>query len=379
MMSYIRSHLGAKLFLSYVLVILVGMITIATAVELTAPSAFDRHLATMSTMMSNMMQSGTQDLEQDLFENYRDAVTESIALAAAAAAAVAVLASVLISRQVMSPVQNMMKASQRIAEGNYGERVPVSADIHKKGHDELAMLAISFNQMAASLQQTEEIRIRMIGDVTHELRTPLTTIKGVMEALIDEVISPNKVTFNQIYREADRLQNLVNDLQELSRVEAGAYELNIQPVPVSTILETILPRLALQYDEKNVALKTEIESSHLAVLADQDRTKQVIINLLGNALQYTPPGGTVLLEVNHEKDKIRFSITDNGIGFSPEHRAHLFKRFYRVDKSRSRAGGGSGIGLTISQYLVEAQGGRIWADSPGVGKGSTFGFTLPAV
>ena len=377
MLSYIRSHLGVKLFLSYLIVILVGVIALATTVEFTAPSAFDRHLAAMSSMMSNMIQETTLNLEEDLFENYRSAVTESMAIAAGIAAAVAVLVSVLITQQVIAPVRHMMEASQRIAEGHYDERVQVRGDLSKQDQDELSLLALSFNQMATSLQQTEEIRMRMIADVAHELRTPLTTIKGTMEALIDEVVQPEKEIFYQIHTEAGRLQNLVKDLQELSRIEAGAYELNIQPLPVSELLDMTIPRLSIQYNEKNVILEINLSSDQFVVNSDPDRTVQILINLLGNALQYTPEGGRVKLNIKKQNREILFSVIDTGIGFTAEHKPHLFKRFYRVDKSRSRIGGGSGIGLTISKYLVEKQGGQIWAESPGLDKGSTFSFTLP--
>ncbi|MFN2176614.1 MAG: sensor histidine kinase [Anaerolineales bacterium] len=377
MLSYIRSHLGVKLFLSYLIVILVGVIALATTVEFTAPSAFDRHLAAMSSMMSNMIKETTLNLEEDLFENYRSAVTESMAIAAGIAAAVAVLVSVLITQQVIAPVRHMMEASQRIAEGYYDERVQVRGDLSKQDQDELSLLALSFNQMATSLQQTEEIRMRMIADVAHELRTPLTTIKGTMEALIDEVVQPEKEIFYQIHTEAGRLQNLVKDLQELSRIEAGAYELNIQPLPVSELLDMTIPRLSIQYNEKNVILEINLSSDQFVVNSDPDRTVQILINLLGNALQYTPEGGRVKLNIKKQDREILFSVIDTGIGFTAEHKPHLFKRFYRVDKSRSRIGGGSGIGLTISKYLVEKQGGQIWAESPGLDKGSTFSFTLP--
>jgi len=378
MLSYIRSHLGVKLFLSYIIVIMVGVIALATTVEFTAPTAFDRHLAAMSAMMSNMMTESTLSLEQDLFQNYRAAVTESLSIATVIAAAVAALVSFLISRQVVAPVRNMMTASQRIAQGRYDERVQVRGDLSRRDQDELSLLALSFNQMASSLEKTEEIRSRMIGDVAHELRTPLTTIKGTMEALIDEVISPDKSTYFQIYREADRLQNIVDDLQELSRVEAGAYELGIKSIAVTSLLDSTIPKLALQYDEKNVDLEVNVQSDQLKVQADPHRTNQILINLLGNALQYTPQGGHVRLDVRPGDNEILFSVSDDGLGFTAEHKLHLFKRFYRVDKSRSRTGGGSGIGLTISQYFVEAQGGQIWADSPGLGKGATFTFSLPA-
>ncbi|MFN2127082.1 MAG: sensor histidine kinase, partial [Anaerolineales bacterium] len=128
---------------------------------------------------------------------------------------------------------------------------------------------------------------------------------------------------------------------------------------------------------KNVILEINLSSDQFVVNSDPDRTVQILINLLGNALQYTPEGGRVKLNIKKQDREILFSVIDTGIGFTAEHKPHLFKRFYRVDKSRSRIGGGSGIGLTISKYLVEKQGGQIWAESPGLDKGSTFSFTLP--
>jgi two-component system sensor histidine kinase BaeS len=377
MISFIRRHLGAKLFISYLIVILVGVVVLGTAAELVVPSAFDHHLAAMNSMMQQMMGRSSPGLRGDLFENFRAAVTEALTFAALAAFLAAVLVSLLVSRQVVAPVRAMMSASQRIAEGNYTERVHVSGDLSKGEQDELAQLALSFNQMAAKLQQTENMRRQLIGDVAHELRTPLTAIKGSMEGLIDGVLPADAETYQTIHREADRLQRLVNDLQELSRVESGAFDLDRQSVKVSDLVDSAVARLGKQFEEKDVTLETEVPSGLPQVFVDKDRIDQVLLNLVGNALQYTPSGGKVTISAHAQDDEIHIAVADTGIGIPPEHLPHLFTRFYRVDKSRSRARGGSGIGLTIAKHLVEAHDGRIWAVSSGSGQGSTFIFTLP--
>jgi histidine kinase len=239
-------------------------------------------------------------------------------------------------------------------------------------------LAQAFNQMAERLENTERMRSQLLGDVSHELRTPLTAIKGSMEALVDGVLPAEPATFIQIEQEADRLQRLVNDLQELSRVEARAYELNLAPISLSELAQAAVERVSPQFQQKRVALRLSLPPDVPAVPADPDRLLQVLINLLSNACQYTPAGGEVCLQAVFQKNEVLISVMDNGVGIPAEHLPHLFTRFYRVDPSRSRqAGGGSGIGLTIAKHLVEAHGGRIWAKSEGEGKGSTFTFTIP--
>jgi signal transduction histidine kinase len=378
MLGTIRRHLWIKLFLSYLVVILVGTVVVASTAELVVPTAFDRHLAVMSSMMSNMMGGTVQTLDKSLYTNFRAAVTEALGVASLAATVMAVITSLFVSRQVVAPVQAMMAASQRIADGNYAERVQVPGDIHKGEQDELGQLALRFNQMAARLEQTENMRRQLIGDVTHELRTPLTTIKGFMEGLMDGVLPASDETYTQIYHEADRLQRLVNDLQELSRVEAGAYELHLKRAGLAEVVQATIARLERQFEEKGVALEAQVPADLPLIRMDSDRIGQVLLNLVGNALQYTPAGGRVHIQVVHQPGEVQVAVADTGIGIPPEHLPHLFTRFYRVDKSRARSGGGSGIGLTIARHLVEAHGGRIWAESHGAGKGSRFTFTLPA-
>ncbi len=374
MLSRMRRHLSWKLFLSYLVVMLVGIVILATAVELAVPTAFERHMADMTQMMGGM--GGM--MEMDLFANFRRAVTEALILAVSAASLAAVVLSLFVSRRVVLPVQEMEAASERIADGHYDERVGVPGKASGGNLDELGRLAVSFNQMAGRLEQTEAMRRELVGNVAHELRTPLTSIKGYMEGLIDGVLPAKAATFQQVYREADRLQRLVYDLQELSRVEGGAIDLTLRPTPVARLAETVRVRLGRQFEEKGVALEMDLADGLPAVRADEDRIGQVLLNLVGNALQYTPPGGRVRLSARREGAQVRFLVADTGVGIPAEHLPHVFERFYRVDKSRSRAGGGSGIGLTIARHLVEAHGGEMRAASEGPGHGSTFSFTLPA-
>jgi histidine kinase len=283
----------------------------------------------------------------------------------------ALLVSLFLSRRIVAPVRTLTVASQHIAEGHYDERVQVN------GSDEIAQLARRFNQMAMQLEQVESMRRQLIGDVTHELRTPLTSIKGYMEGLVDGVLPSTPETFDQIHHEADRLSRLVDDLQELSRVEANAYSLDIHPVSVSSLVQTSVKRLSPQATAKRITLHSNLPADLPSIQAEEDRITQVLVNLVANAIQYTPEGGEVTISAARHSDEIYISVGDTGIGIPPEHIANLFTRFYRVDKSRSRnAGGGSGIGLTIAKHLVEAHGGHIWAESKGEGQGSTFTFSL---
>ena len=194
---------------------------------------------------------------------------------------------------------------------------------------------------------------------------------------MDGVLPANSETYQEIYREADRLQNLVIDLQELSRVESHSVPMEFVEADLNNLVAAVVARLKHQFAEKDVMLETNIPATLPKLRISEDRIIQVLTNLVGNALQYTPPGGKVAIQAKTILNFVQVEVTDNGIGIPKEHLPHLFTRFYRVDKSRSRPGGGSGIGLTISKHLVEAHGGQIWAESEGLNQGSRFTFTLP--
>jgi histidine kinase len=374
MISFIRRHLAVKLFISYLVIVLVGAIILVAATRLTVPEAFNRHMGGGLTTGVGMMQGqgAGRIVVSDLFANFQASFNEALVLALAAAGLAAMLVSLLFSRGIVAPVRRMTTVSQHIVDGHYSERVQTD------NHDELGQLAHSFNQMAESLEQVELMRRQLIADVSHELRTPLTAIQGSMEGLLDGVLPAVPETYQQIHQEAGRLARLVDDLQELSRVEAGASQLEIKPAQVGSLILTTIKRLTPQAGKKNIDLSADLPKDLPLVLVDEARITQVLTNLVSNALQYTPQGGKIHILARQIKDEVQVSITDTGIGIPSEHMAHLFTRFYRVDKSRSRqAGGGSGIGLTIARHLVESHGGRLWVESPGAGQGSTFFFTLP--
>ncbi|HXF82842.1 MAG TPA: ATP-binding protein [bacterium] len=360
-------RLGPKLFISYVLIVVVGSVVLWVTAEAVAPTAFSRHLMAMVRVMGQPQMMG------DLFAAFLRAMNTALAVAAAAAFLSAVAVSIFVTRRIVAPVRAMMTASARIADGRYGERVPVTSD------DELGELAGQFNRMAGALEQVERMRRDLIADVAHELRTPLASIDGYLEALIDGVLPAEPETFQRIRREASRLQRLVSDLQELSRVEAGQVPVLPQPVEVRELVEAAAARMRPQFEDKGVVLAVEIPRDLPRVLADPDRIGQVLTNLLGNALQHTPEGGRVTIQARWEQGMVAIAVADTGAGIAAEHLPHLFDRFYRVDPSRARSSGGSGIGLTIARHLVEAHGGAIRAESPGPGRGATFTFTLPPV
>ena len=374
MSNYINRRLGLKLLLSYLVVIFVGIVVLVIASQFTVPSAFGRHMQGMGMMMGQGPVLGQNEMPTGLYREFRLSFFEALNYAVLAAIIAAVAVGIFFSRRVIAPLRAVMAATQHISDGHYDERVQVD------GTDEISQLASHFNQMAEKLEQVESMRRRLIGDVAHELRTPLTVIKGSMEGLMDGVLPATSDTYSEIHREAERLNHLVDDLQELSRVEAQAYQLDIRPVDVFNLVATVVKRLGHQFEDKRVTLTSSLSREPMHLLADEDRAVQILTNLIGNSLQYTPSGGQVSLDVNRVGNEAQFLIKDTGIGIPPEHLAHIFDRFYRVDKSRSRKnGGGSGIGLTIARYLVEAQGGRIWAESEGESKGSVFAFTLPLV
>jgi signal transduction histidine kinase len=381
-MNILRSRLGLKLFASYFLVIVIGMGAVWVATRFTVPRSYQRHLFFMEqnlgagngTGMGPMMGQGFgpgAGMMSQFYQDYQASFNESLIVAVSAATLVALIASLIISRNIVAPVRSMTNASGRISEGHYDERVIL------QGNDELSQLAKSFNQMAEQLEQVESMRRQLIGDVAHELRTPLTAIKGSAEALMDGVLPASEETYLQIHAEAERLSHLVDDLQELSRVESRATQLDIHPADSTALIQTVTKRLQHQFDEKRVTLTSNLPHDPIMVLADGDRVIQVLTNLIGNALQYTPENGNVTVSIERDKNEARISVRDTGFGIPAEHLMHIFDRFYRVDKSRSRAHGGSGIGLTIAKHLVEAHCGKIWAESAGENKGSAFIFTLP--
>lgn len=377
-MRWPRPRLWTKLLVSHAVTVFVGLVTLFLAASAVGPDLFTNQMVRMmGPGMHGMMGTGgtmTTAMQPALDAAFRLSLTQSLLVAVVAAALVALVVSAFVARQIARPIGRMLTATRRIAAGHYAERVPIEP---ANAGDELGELATSFNEMASSLEQAERRRLELVGNVAHELRTPIATLEGYLEGLLDGVIEPSAETWARLHDEAGRLRRLVDDLQQLSRAEARQMSLVVRPVAPVDVVRAAIDRLSMSFDEKGLTLRMAVPSDLPKVLADADRAIQVLTNLLTNALRYTPPGGSVAVSAETVDNAVAFHVQDTGIGFAPELRDRLFERFYRVDKSRSRALGGPGIGLTIAKALVETMGGQIWAESAGPGKGSCFSFTLP--
>jgi two-component system, OmpR family, phosphate regulon sensor histidine kinase PhoR len=244
--------------------------------------------------------------------------------------------------------------------------------------EETRGVIVAFHDISR-LKNLERIRQDFVANVSHELRTPLATIKGYAETLLDGAWK-EQVAFQFIQvikRHTDRLTKIVEDLLTLSRIESKGFQLKTQRVPISELITDALEFVKEGVEKKGISISGDDVSSSLSVQADRSYLEQVLINLLDNAIKYTPEGGRIEVSAEDRGDEeILFSVKDNGIGIPKEDLSRIFERFYRVDKGRSQEMGGTGLGLSIVKHIVQTHAGRVWAESQ-PGKGSTFYFTLP--
>jgi histidine kinase len=373
MMKWLH-QLRWKLFVSHFIIVLMAYVVLLAAANVLTSlgwTSFAPLTLGAAAAETGQIHSGVTNEAVALQEQFQSVVQQALLISGFAALTAAVLVSLFVSRRIVEPIQTLSNVSRRLAQGLYRERIYLQAD------DEIAQLAQSVNQLAEALDQTERRRLALLADVTHELRTPLATIGGYMEGLVDGVVSANPATFNLILRETRRLQRLIEDLELLSRVEAGQLPVVARAIDLRSVLEAQIAQFEPLFSSNQVTLSLDAPEQLPQVWADPDRVAQVLINILANSYRYTPAGGQVTVQVSTDDQEVRVAVIDSGIGIAAEHLPHLFERFYRVDKSRARNSGGSGIGLAIARHLIYAQGGEIWAESDGIGKGARFIFTLP--
>ena len=319
-------------------------------------------------------------------QGFLSQINNTLVQAGLIAGAAGIALGILIAWIISTPLKRLDVAARSIAQGRFDHRVPVPS--RALVSEEIADLAGAFNDMAGSLQKAEQLRHDMVADIAHDLRTPLAVVQGNLQAILDGVYPLDRQEIATIHEQTLVLSRLVDDLRELARAEAGQLELRIQPVDPAALVEPVAGMYRETAAAKGVELAVDVAPGLPVALADPDRVRQVLHNLLANALRYTPPGGRITVGAHAVADpaSIVVSVTDTGPGIPPDALAHVFDRFWRADKSRSRpqngsespdTSGGSGLGLAIARQLVEAQGGTIGVESE-PGRGSRFWFSLPA-
>jgi signal transduction histidine kinase len=286
------------------------------------------------------------------------------------AIAIAIILTFVLSRHFLAPVKALSRAARQFGKGDFSRRV----ESDDKG--ELGELASSFNTMADDLERTERLRRHMVADIAHELRTPLSNLSGYLEAIRDGVIQPDETAVASLSEEAATLARLVDDLQEISLSDAGELKLITTPDDIGRLIRDAVNALQAKAAAKGLTLSTDLPDGLPQVNIDSQRIRQVLNNLLANAVAHTGPGGRVTVAARLREGRVYVSVVDTGEGIPAEDLPYIFERFYRVDKSRARATGGSGLGLTIARRLVEAHGGTIEVESQ-PGRGSIFTFNLP--
>jgi signal transduction histidine kinase len=315
-------------------------------------------------------------------------IVRSFLIAGLVLASGLLLLAVFFAQRLSRPLRDITRAAQQLAGGQ------LDVQVRRAPIRELDELAQAFNAMARSLEQADKQRRQMTADIAHELRTPLTIIKGRLEGLQDGVYSPTPDEVDRLLGETALLERLIEDLRLLALAEAGQLPLYREPLDPLDLLESARSAFAGQAEAQGVALHVEAAGDLPQIDADPQRMAQVLANLVANALRYTPEGGSITLDattdhrppttnqvgehsvVGRQSSVVTLRVSDTGRGIAPEDLPHVFDRFYRADRSRTRGSGGAGLGLAITRQIVAAHGGLIWAESE-LGHGATISIALP--
>ncbi|MDX2270736.1 MAG: HAMP domain-containing sensor histidine kinase [Cyanobacteriota bacterium] len=359
-----KISLQTRLLLSHLAVMGVGVGALIVVGRVTSPRFFVTHLEQLEVGGINLRLERT-----DLVRGFELAWTKGADWSVLIGVTTAAGLGFWVSHRISQPLQEIEEVSRRVAAGDLSFRVPPNEIM------ELDQLGRSFNHMAESLSHIERRRRDLIGDLSHELRTPLTVLEGYLEGCADGTIEATPELFARLGNESRRLRRLVDDLQELSKAESGYLPITLQSVSLLPLLKRTLEKLGSQIGDDGPTLRLEVPSDLALIEGDPDRIEQILINIIGNAIRYTATG-SITVAACHQERWVWVSVQDTGCGIATEDLPFVFERFWRADRSRSHASGGSGIGLAITRRLVELQGGRIEVESQ-LGQGSTFRFCLP--
>ena len=352
-----RESLLAKLLLVTVVPAITIILVIWLAIEKQAAGYF-------MALMKKYEISPTE-----IHQMFLSSIHYSLIWASIVALVLAFVLSFLLLRRVLRPLSQMTAISDQVAAGDFSTRVDITTK------DEVGRLGLSFNRMADSLSQIEQLRRNMVADVAHELRTPLTNLRGYLEALNDQVLEPSPDTLRILQEETMRLVKLVENLQQLARADAAQHYLHLEEVHVAKEIDYLLNLYSSGLQEKKIQITTHFEDEATLVTADRDKFLQAASNLLDNCLKYTPPHGQIDISSQRTSESIEISFCNTGPEIAATDLPFIFERFFRTERSRSRDHGGAGIGLAITRELIEAHGGRVSAES---GDGRTcIRFHLP--
>lgn len=330
---------------------LVSINTFVVVVLVLGIGFWSRHYASLLIEQNRMM-------AYQNFLMFRDATEQYLIYTSLIVIPVVVLLNWMLIRAIVRPLDKMRRLTEKVAKGEYHVQVDVDSN------DEIGELAHSFNQMSGELDRIEKLRRTLVSDVAHELRTPLSTIRGYIEAIRDGILPASSELLSRVYNEVERLVRLVEDLHRLSLFER---ELTIRrpesPINVRIVTNQIVSMFLPEWTEKSITFYTDIPEKLPKIWIDQAHLTQVLVNLFDNTVRYTPENESVHLTVQEDKGILRFRLTNTGVEISKESLPLIFERFYRVDESRSRTQGGTGIGLAIVRDIVTQYDGTIWATS----------------
>jgi len=325
----------------------------------------------MSNMHGMMMNHGNMSSMMGIpEEQFIVSLKHSLLLAAGGMLFIGAGVSYYLARSIATPVIDLNRAVNAVASGNLDTNVTVERQ------DEVGQLAMAFNTMTAKLKSNTVLRQRFLAGVAHELRTPLTILKANLEGIADGVIIPDAEQMDSLTEEVDRLTKMVGEIRDLSLLEAGQLQPEFALLDITQLLGQVIGKSRPLASDKNINLHIKTDDRLPAVWADGDMVNQIVYNLVLNAIKYTPGGGQVSIVAIAEKDMMKIKVIDTGIGIAQDDIEHVFDYFYRVDSARTKASGGTGLGLALVKQMVLAHDGKIRAESK-LGQGSTFTVLLP--